>query len=395
MLTEASYLLLIVGLFVIACLLAAPLGSKILIDETEQTDHSSSLEVLRGIAAFLVFGAHSTMYFGLAPGRVIAGGMGNIGVLLFFMLTGHLFWGQLRAKKFDANTFFTKRIRRLVPIMVLVITVYTFLDWTVAGFPIPTAHQILSIIRNFGFGFGKVVNSLGDVNDVFSKDMYLKINVIWSLRWEWMFYLCMPIFAALSNFKNITIFSIIIILLFMDPLQIHRGQTDAVFVIAFWLGALSSSLESYKEKFLSIIFKKKIYTTILIIGVIATLTYFLGRQQIIQRNIRVPIMVFLIFPIFFYFVALKTEKLPKYLAQTQILGKISYSIYLWHLGVCTYTVNITAYLFGNQQQTWWCFVLTTTLAMAITVVISLYTYKFIEKPYINKNKSVKYLHTNQ
>jgi len=325
---ELAYLLLTAVNFFLGCLLLTVLGKRLGIHETQQSGFSSSLEVLRGIAAFLVFGAHSTMYFGLAPKQVMAASMGEVGVLLFFMLTGHLFWSQIKAGKFDGNSFFIKRIRRLVPIMLVVIATYTLLDWILGGFPIPSAQQWLSLVRNFGFGFGKVVASTGDVNDVFTKDMYLRINTIWTLRWEWMFYICLPLVAALATLRNVTIFAIAIILMFMDPFQIASGGTDAVFVLAFWLGALSRSMEELSDGWLAMLFSRWGSNLLLVIGLAATGYYLLGGTELIQKNVRVPILIFVTFPVFFYFVASKRFSNRLSWSPLQLVGKVSYSFYL-------------------------------------------------------------------
>ena len=88
------------------------------------------LESLRGLAAFVVFCAHVTMYFGaLAPGSRASSYMGDLGVIIFFMLTGFLFWGQLLSGRFSLETFFPKRIRRLVPLCVFVVGTVTLVDW--------------------------------------------------------------------------------------------------------------------------------------------------------------------------------------------------------------------------------------------------------------------------
>jgi hypothetical protein len=59
---ELAYLLLTVVNLLIACLLLSLLGKRLGIHETQQSGFSSSPEVLRGMTALLVFGAHLTMY---------------------------------------------------------------------------------------------------------------------------------------------------------------------------------------------------------------------------------------------------------------------------------------------------------------------------------------------
>jgi len=382
---ELSYLLLTIVNFLLACLILTFLGKRLGIHESQQAGFSSSLEVLRGMAAFLVFGAHSTMYFGLAPKQVMAASMGELGVLLFFMLTGHLFWSQIKAGKYDGNSFFIKRIRRLVPIMLVVIATFSFLDWIMGGLPIPTVQQLVSLFRNFGFGFGKVVASTGDVNDVFTKDMYLRINTIWTLRWEWLFYLCLPLVAALARFRYVTVFAIAVVLMFMDPFQITSGGTDAVFVLAFWLGALSRSLEDFSGSWLAPLFTRSGSVLALLIGIAATGYYLLGGPELAQKSVRVPVMVFTIFPVFLYFVV--SKRFPDRLAlpSFQLVGKVSYSFYLWHLGINYFVVRIMARLF-EQPQSPTAFVLTCMAMMVIGVTVSAFTYRFVEEPFLKKSK---------
>lgn len=382
---ELSYLLLTIVNFLLACLLLTLLSKRLGLHETQQPGFSSSLEVLRGIAAFLVFGAHSTMYFGLAPKQVMAASMGELGVLLFFMLTGHLFWSQIKAGKYDGNSFFIKRIRRLVPIMLVVITTFSVLDWIMGNLPIPKAEQLVSLFRNFGFGFGKVVASTGDVNDVFTKDMYLRINTIWTLRWEWLFYLCLPLVAALVRFRYVTVFAIAVVLMFMDPFQITGGGTDAVFVLAFWLGALSRSLEDFSRSWLSPLFTRSGSVFALIVGIAVTGCYLLGGPELTQKNVRVPVMVFTIFPVFLYFVV--SKRFPDRLSfpSFQLVGKVSYSFYLWHLGINYFVVRIMAQLFEHPQSPS-AFILTCMTMMVIGVTVSAFTYRFVEEPFLKKSK---------
>jgi peptidoglycan/LPS O-acetylase OafA/YrhL len=240
--------------------------------------------------------------------------MGELSVLLFFMLTGYLFWSQIKAGNYDGNTFFIKRIRRLAPIMLVIIATYSVLDWIVGRLPIPTAQQLLSLPHNFGFGFGKIAASSGDMNDVFTKDTYLRINTTWTLRWEWLFYPCLPLVAALARFGLVTLFAIAVILLLMDPFQIRAGGTDAVCVLAFWLGALSRSLEGFNGTWPAPLFSRSGSVLALLIGIAATGYYLLGDPELVQMSARVSIMVFTIFPVFVYFVV--SKRFPDRLAKS-------------------------------------------------------------------------------
>ncbi len=383
MLHEIFYILLTVTLYIIACFVVARLSTRVGIEPTEASKFSSSLEVLRGFAAFLVFGAHSTMYFGYASKQVIAASMGEVGVLLFFMLTGHLFWSQIRENRYNAITFFKKRIYRLAPIMFLFISIVMLLDWATSGFPIPTTTQWLALFRNYGFGFGTVVNSIGNVNDVFSQDMYLRINNIWTLRWEWLFYLVIPILATLNRFSGATLFAVALVLLFMDPFQLLTGTTDIVFIMAFWFGGLSYELERNRDKYFKWLFSKAGSNIMLLLSVVALFTYLLY-GGLVQKNVRYPAMIFLVFPIFLYFVISKSHLNRLTWTPLQLMGKVSYSFYLWHLAVNFYVMRIMSRWFHHPQSVG-AFVAICLMMMLVSVTISVITYRFIEEPFLKKS----------
>ncbi|PPC72414.1 hypothetical protein C1Y42_07700 [Pantoea sp. ICBG 985] len=381
---ELFYILLILILFIIGAWYVFILGKRLGVEANESVGFSNSLEVLRGIAAFLVFGAHSTMNFGYARNQVVAAAMGEIGVLLFFMLTGHLFWGQIKAGAFKAESFFYKRASRLVPAMFVMISCVMLLDWVTHGLSPPNKDQMLALIRNYGFGFGSVINSVGDVNDVFSKDMFLRINNIWTLRWEWLFYFVLPLLATLKRFSLVTLFSLFVIILFMQPFQIMTGTTDIVFIAAFWLGALTAELEGKREGLLRILFTRISGYIMLIAGVSLTLFY-LFQTPLTQKNVRVPIMIFTVFPVFFSFVINKwRQNILVSWKPAQVLGKVSYSFYLWHLAVNFYIITIANKTIKNPQALL-SFVLICAVMMIVGLTISVFSFKYVEDYFLKKS----------
>jgi peptidoglycan/LPS O-acetylase OafA/YrhL len=385
MLNEFMYPIITLAMYLFSCLITKKVGTRIGIESESEKGFSNSLEVLRGMAAFLVFGAHSSMYFGLAPKQVFAGTMGEVGVLLFFMLTGHLFWSQVRNNRYRAESFYKKRILRLVPAYLVVISTFIFLDWARAGFPVPNTTQLIAIIRNYGFGFGTVVNSIGNVNDVFSKDMYLKINSIWTLRWEWLFYLVIPLLAVFNRFYIATLFVLFVCVAFYNPLDLLNGTTDIVFILAFWFGALSAEIEMKKEtlfKFLN----SRLASSMLLFWGIAGLLLYLFHGEIERKNVRVPYMLLCMFPVFMYFVL--SKGFPERLTwkPMQMVGKISYSFYLWHLGINSYVMYIVTQYFHDTQN-WTAMILICFVMMLFATVISCFSYKFIEERFMHRKSS--------
>lgn len=87
----------------------------------------AGLDGLRGLAVTLVLGFH--LYPRLVPG-------GWLGVSLFFTLSGFLITTvilrDLEKEAFSFKTFYARRVRRLVPAAVLVLTLFA-LTWTLLG----------------------------------------------------------------------------------------------------------------------------------------------------------------------------------------------------------------------------------------------------------------------
>ena len=82
------------------------------------------IDGLRGWLALGVFFAHSVTTYGWyttgqwdGAAAPFYGRVGQVGVALFFMITGYLFWGRVvRAQgKLDVPSFLLSRVRRIVP----------------------------------------------------------------------------------------------------------------------------------------------------------------------------------------------------------------------------------------------------------------------------------------
>lgn len=297
-----------------------------------------SLEILRGFAAYVVFLAHVTMYFGgLAPGSRASSYFGDLGVIIFFMLTGFLFWGQIVSGRLNLDTFFPKRVRRLVPLAVVVVATVTLINWGEGGFPRPTFRQLEAAARNFGFGFVPV-------QDVFTPDMYLRINTIWSLRWEWLFYLCLPLFAVKRTWWAMTLGTLALIVLFFDVRALWTNvETEACFVIAFWLGAVGNLLApgGWLAQRLSRSLRLEL-AALLFAGFVAASGWKYFVEGAAEARVRHLTFVAIASMLFFVFPLLADVK---WVGETWFgraamqLGRISYSLYLWQLAVIYYVIR--------------------------------------------------------
>jgi exopolysaccharide production protein ExoZ len=162
---------------------------------TFEIPHSShdaifSMEGIRGFAVFLVFLVHyvtlsipwldknnATYQF-----ASLIHSMGNIGVDLFFVLSGFLIYGMLIRRAQPWSKYLKRRIQRIYPTFIAVFLIYLFLSQL---FPeqskIPDGTQgFIYIVQNFF-----LLPGLFDIKPI--------ITVAWSLSYEFFYYLIIPI----------------------------------------------------------------------------------------------------------------------------------------------------------------------------------------------------------
>jgi peptidoglycan/LPS O-acetylase OafA/YrhL len=162
----------------------------------------TTIDGLRGYLAFFVFLHHSCIwYFYLqtdqwkAPPSNLYTHLGESSVLLFFMITGLLFFSKLidgRTKRIDWGRLFVSRFLRLVPLymflMCLLFLVIAHLSNGALNEPIPKI--MMAVLQWLGFTiFGNP-----DLNGIEHTSRIIS-GVTWSLPYEWFFYFSLPILA--------------------------------------------------------------------------------------------------------------------------------------------------------------------------------------------------------
>jgi peptidoglycan/LPS O-acetylase OafA/YrhL len=162
----------------------------------------ASLDGLRGYLAFFVFLHHSAIwYFYLRTGQWkvppsnLYTHFGQSSVAMFFMITGFLFWSKLidgREKPIDWTRLFISRVLRLAPLyffvlMLLVIVIAWLSNFTLID---PPTVLLKGLVRWASF----TVLGNPDLNGVQGTPRILAY-AIWSLPYEWLFYLSLPLFA--------------------------------------------------------------------------------------------------------------------------------------------------------------------------------------------------------
>src|SRR2546423_3041651 len=116
-----------------------------LYDTSSGQPRLASMEGLRGLAVLLVFFVHFHALFGdYASKRPWVffiskwlGDIGNIGVDLFFVLSGYLIYGLLLRRRQQFSTFIWRRIQRIYPAFLAVLLIYL-----VCSYAFPSQNKI-------------------------------------------------------------------------------------------------------------------------------------------------------------------------------------------------------------------------------------------------------------
>jgi peptidoglycan/LPS O-acetylase OafA/YrhL len=162
-----------------------------------------ALDGLRGVAILLVLAAHA--------GPPALGSMGNVGVAVFFTLSGFLITGMLieeRARgRVDLRGFYMRRVRRLAPALVAFLIVACtlravlgpwWLDWR--ALPLAAAY-LANWAPSFGVNLGPVM-------------------VLWTLAVEEQFYLLWPlvVIAAARRSRVVVVATVLAAVSLLDRL---------------------------------------------------------------------------------------------------------------------------------------------------------------------------------
>ena len=325
------------------------------------------LDGLRGWLAIGVFASHvADSYFYYTRGEYgsptapFLTMTGDIGVSLFFMITGFLFWGRVlrSAGALDVAAFFTSRLRRIVPMYLVSVLMVLAVVAVLSGFSLRV--DPLNLVRElrswFSFGFIRP----GDVNGV--KEAYSINAVYWTLAYEWLFYLALPLLALFSRGGwSLLLLGIAFFFSSYNPIALN-----------FIFGALAALSVDKK------IFKHQMTRPWMTpIPLFALAGVFLFPETF---TLGAATLLFL----FFLFV-IHGNSLFGVLASRSVhlLGTISYSVYLTHSIVLFTVLRIANHyhpIIDMDPREYLAFA---ALAAVLTVLVSAITYRYVEHPFLS------------
>lgn len=338
-------------------------------------NYRHEIDGLRTVAVTAVILFHLNSYF-------LIGGF--YGVDVFFVISGYLITGilakSIENRSFSMLNFWIKRIKRLIPLLLtVIITVLIivpqlvfkpfFKDVLSDVFPAVFSYFNIHAYFNFGDYWGR-----GTENSYFLHT--------WSLSVEEQFYLLYPGFLLLSYryFKNflkplivLTSLSLLAFLIF-----VHTDRNFAFYMLPTRLWELSAGgiLSCLPGKQI----KNRILKNVLpLLGLLLIVISYFFSGPAIDYYVLLPVLGTLLT---IYFCS-SEDILGKILSTWPFtfIGKISYSLYLWHWPVIILFKNLSF-----QLQDWSSLQRYVCIA-TITFLLSYVSYHLVEK------KTKSYRHT--
>lgn len=343
------------------------------------SNQNHSLKYRRDIDGLRAFAILAVFVFHLFP-RSLRGGFS--GVDIFFVISGFLIssiiFKQLAEGRFSFFTFYSRRIRRIYPCLLLVLL---FCLGFGCIYLIPAEYELLS---KHTFGGSTFISNIfllyedGYFDTSSTKKLLLHL---WSLGIEEQFYILWPLILFFAfKFKKILLPVIFIlgILSFASNMQLAFVHSSTAFYspfTRFWeliCGAILSYFFVVK-KISPISDNHSRFANVLsVFGMLAMIAAFLfagntGKYPGVMAILPVASSVMMI-------VAGPDATANKYILSNKVfvwIGLISYPMYLWHWPF----ISFNYFLFGGSPS-----VTAATVIFSLTLLLSFISYRYIENP---------------
>ena len=308
---------------------------------------------------------------------------GFVGVDVFFVISGYLITTilieDIEKNRFSIISFYERRTRRILPALLFMLSGIALVSWFVMP-PDDLRLVFQQLVSNSTFTSNiHYTLTWGYFENWKLPPIFLNT---WSLAVEEQFYIIIPILIFLFR-KNIgLLLSVFVVLSILSLFWAHF--TYDIYPVANYYLLSSRFWELAIGSMLAITFKKNLIN--------------LGSFNDIIVKYRIDVLLFLVF-VSFYFILDKSIPYPSLWTLPAVLvtaciisfvtartitgkilsspylvyiGKISYPLYLWHFPLIVLSKKVMV-PYWNQ---WFA----SSVAIIITVILSIFTYHFIEQP---------------
>ncbi len=345
-----------------------------------------SVEGTRGYLALMVFLHHVCIWFFFlhtgkwdAPPIPLFNHFGQTGVGFFFMITAFLFTGKLmESGTVSWTSFFRNRFLRLFPLYAFSVLLLLMIVLILSGFHlnVSAGRFIDQLLHWFTFTY----TGAPDINQVKNTWM-INAGVVWSLRYEILFYVAVP-FIAVEFGKPAGIWTLVLCFIVMVLFFVTTGHILAPFFLYFGAGFIVALLYRHISQ-VSFLTGKGFAITCLLL-----FSFIIYRYSVAGNLVSFAVHVLI-------FVAIASGNSFFGLLHhpaSQLLGQLSYSIYMLHgmvLFVCCNFVARRDLLLTLDLNR---FLLFALLPSTVVILISFTTYKLIELPFMKRKHNARVYH---
>lgn len=220
-----------------------------------ENSRTFTIDGLRGFLAISVFFHHAAVYYRYLltgswqlPPSVFYTQLGQSSVALFFMITGYLFWGKAirTCGRLPWRNLYIGRLFRISPLYYLATLFMLLVVFLNTGLTIHESPAILwrELLPLSLLGFYEIAPMI----NTYQTPANILAGVIWTLHYEWLFYLLiLPLAAIFARLRNGHIwFSIIGAVICLALVAISPG-TKTVALADFFIGMTCASILEFKS----------------------------------------------------------------------------------------------------------------------------------------------------
>ena len=318
---------------------------------------------------------------------------GFIGVDIFFVISGYLITAIIIKeynvkKKFSFLNFYERRIRRILPALLFVMSASIPIAWYIL-LPVSFIDFSKSIIYSLGFSSNFYFHYSGQIYGADSGLLKPFLHT-WSLSVEEQFYIIFPLIFLLfyKSFKKYTLLSLIS--LFILSLCFAQWGSINISSLNFYIlpsrgwellaGVILAFLENNYSQRKS---NKFFDLTMPIIGItLIALSFIFFDDNIMHPSVYTLVPIFGVCLIIWF--SNKDDIITKIISSKIFvgIGLISYSLYLWHYPIFAF-LRYYGWIWQNSEDLHYKII--KLLSILLIFGLSTITYFFVEKKFRNKN----------
>lgn len=343
--------------------------------QVETSGRNLPLDGLRGYMAFGVFIYHSVVWYyylrtgewGPPPASVYRP-VGDLCVKVFFMITAYLFVGKVidaKRRPIDWLALYVSRVLRLTPLYLFSVVMLVTMTFALSGWKLQEPFG--ELLDQVGRWVAFTVISMPDVNRL-PNTWRLIAGVTWTLSYEWLFYLSLPLVALVMR-RRVPVATLLACTALMGWLLALKPNTFMPW--SFVAGAVAATV-AREPRIANRLCGRGV--SILVVVAIAWALLAEGLGQTKASSFIALVLGFIPVacgnPVF----GTLTNR------PALLLGEVSYGLYLLHGLLLSFTFNL---LLGNPvvktlsaTQHWFLVMLVGT----VLVVVACMTFRWIERP---------------